>query len=687
MKLFRFRFIILGLLLCIFHVWCRTCGTFFTDPASSTYLANIVIEGIVTQKLPVGQDFYRVVVKVTKVRKGDNLLPKGKRTRTLVIGEFSDTVNYESCIPNITSTRGTGQKYFFFLKNSSSDHFVNSAFPVLVTKKTSRAVRKSACRKCDKAPSLKTIKVNKKRFVEGRKFQLSCRIRSARPPPEMLWEKNGKVIKASKKGFSIKKTKRGIVLRKRKATLADSGTYVCESKNVVGKTRQEVKIEVKKKPTKPPKNKNPKKTTTQKPAIEINEVTPTLFYKCPPKHDGRCFNGGTCEIIADLGIPRCRCPDTHTGERCEQRRLPKNIPAIEDWDQKALENDRRLTIIGIVIGILVFVCICIASYLLAKRRRNRFFRRQAEKRQQNNQTKNIPPSYSKLPSLDEVSEISKFKLYERVTMNHRETQTDETSFVTPNPHTNLNLYLNPMDNEDFIRNAGPRRNSRSRLSGISDGRRSQPLNGSENHENRNSSNNNMTSIEPVIKNEKELMAYKKPKVPKFSEGDLSSDEEQIKNSLPSLHISEEDQSSAPLVRKSNQSSVPSMELSPDSSPKRDSSVGVHNPVVVYTPTSNSEDNSEISSSSECSSWSKEELRHLNKSRNSESNIHNDSNYSWNERGSPELVRKTNRRRSSNDLRKNSITNQNEMYSHLATSGANFHIYDLRDDDIPNSIPV
>ncbi|XP_071131628.1 pro-neuregulin-1, membrane-bound isoform-like isoform X6 [Mytilus edulis] len=656
MKLFRFRFIILGLLLCIFHVWCRTCGTFFTDPASSTYLANIVIEGIVTQKLPVGQDFYRVVVKVTKVRKGDNLLPKGKRTRTLVIGEFSDTVNYENCIPNITSTRGTGQKYFFFLKNSSSDHFVNSAFPVLVTKKTSRAVRKSACRKCDKAPSLKTIKVNKKRFVEGRKFQLSCRIRSARPPPEMLWEKNGKVIKASKKGFSIKKTKRGIVLRKRKATLADSGTYVCESKNVVGKTRQEVNI----------------------------EVRPTLFYKCPPKYDGKCFNGGTCEIIADLGIPRCRCPATHQGDRCEYRKLIFGKVAS---NQKALENDRRLTIIGIVIGILVFVCICIASYLLAKRRRNRFFRRQAEKRQQNNQTKNIPPSYSKLPSLDEVSEISKFKLYERVTMNHRETQTDETSFVTPNPHTNLNLYLNPMDNEDFLRNAGPRRNSRSRLSGISDGRRSQPNTGSENHENRNSSNNNMTSIEPVIKNEKELMAYKKPKVPKFSEGDLSSDEEQIKNSLPSLHISEEDQSSAPLVRKSNQSSVPSMELSPDSSPKRDSPVGVHNPVVVYTPTSNSEDNSEISSSSECSSWSKEELRHLNKSRNSESNIHNDSNYSWNERGSPELVRKTNRRRSSNDLRKNSITNQNEMYSHLATSGANFHIYDLRDDDIPNSIPV
>ena len=35
-------------------------------------------------------------------------------------------------------------------------------------------------------------------------------------------------------------------------------------------------------------------------------------------------------------------------------------------DQTALKKDRTLTIIGIVIGVLVFVCICIASYVLAK---------------------------------------------------------------------------------------------------------------------------------------------------------------------------------------------------------------------------------------------------------------------------------------------------------------------------------
>jgi hypothetical protein len=68
-------------------------------------------------------------------------------------------------------------------------------------------------------------------------------------------------------------------------------------------------------------------------------------------------------------------------------------------------------------------------FFFYSKRRNRFFRRQAEKRQQNEKNKNIPPSYSKLPSLDEVSEVSKFKLFERITMNHR-VSLDEVSEVS-----------------------------------------------------------------------------------------------------------------------------------------------------------------------------------------------------------------------------------------------------------------
>lgn len=302
-----------------------------------------------------------------------------------------------------------------------------------------------------------------------------------------------------------------------------------------------------------------------------------------------------------------------------------------------------------------------------------------------------------------------------------------------------------MENEVVLRNHDPHRNSRSRLSGISDGRRSQPSSSS------NPQNENNMKFTPVgiekDRGSSERSVHHRPKIPKFSEVEQSSDEEPLKNSLPSLYIGDddpysasmtrpkksnppsdylEDESNSPIVRskipdqssaditledqmvssyvsskrsnqsidhssedqsdvpllRSHRSNPPSINLSLDSPSIRNS--GKTNPVIVYTPTSNSDNTSEHSNSSECSSWSKEELK--NKKRASESEVNNDNGFAWNERGSPEVVRRTNRRRSSSDARKASITNQNEMYSHLATSGADFRIYDLRDDDVP-SIPV
>jgi tRNA-binding EMAP/Myf-like protein len=57
----------------------------------------------------------------------------------------------------------------------------------------------------DKAPTLKTIKVRK--VTVGRKLQISCRIRTARPAPKMLWEKNGQILVDGKDGYKIRKTK------------------------------------------------------------------------------------------------------------------------------------------------------------------------------------------------------------------------------------------------------------------------------------------------------------------------------------------------------------------------------------------------------------------------------------------------------------------------------------------------
>jgi hypothetical protein len=57
---------------------------------------------------------------------------------------------------------------------------------------------------------------------------------------------------------------------------------------------------------------------------------------------------------------------------CKYKQKLKSKRCVCEWDfffftdQAALKKDRTLTIIGIVIGVLVFVCICIASYVLAK---------------------------------------------------------------------------------------------------------------------------------------------------------------------------------------------------------------------------------------------------------------------------------------------------------------------------------
>lgn len=259
----------------------------------------------------------------------------------------------------------------------------------------------------------------------------------------------------------------------------------------------------------------------------------------------------------------------------------------------------------------------------------------------------------------------------------QETQTDETIFLAPNPHTNMNLNINPRENE-FLRNADLRQNSRSRLSGISDGRKSQP----DNWANQGTSNGT-PGFEPEntkseVRNENSI-----PRIPKFSEADASSDDE--KNILPPLQICEQEQSS-PVTRKYNGICANSVDSSENISPKRDGSSSFINPNVTYTPP----DTSQTLSSSEYSSSSAEHSPNLSEHDNSDfinyNDNYNDSNTSWNERGSPELVQRTKHKRSLNDTRKSSVTNQNEMYSHLATSGAEFHIYDLRDDDAP-SIPV
>lgn len=150
MKLYKIRFIVLGLLLRVFFVWCQTCGTKFTDPASSSYLAQVVVEAKVARTMSTSDlGRYNVTLAIRKVRKGATLLSGGRKTKTLLIGEFGEE-NLSDCVTSITKS---SKKYFFFLKKvtvENSTFFRISAFPVLVSKQNGRLIRKAACKNCGK---------------------------------------------------------------------------------------------------------------------------------------------------------------------------------------------------------------------------------------------------------------------------------------------------------------------------------------------------------------------------------------------------------------------------------------------------------------------------------------------------------------------------------------------------------
>ncbi|XP_061181913.1 pro-neuregulin-1, membrane-bound isoform-like isoform X1 [Saccostrea echinata] len=523
MKLYRIRFIVLGLLLRVFFVWCQTCGTKFTDPASSAYLAGAVVEGKVTKIMPPNEEGrYNVTLAIRKVRKGASLLPKGKKTKRLTIGEFG-VENLSDCVTNITKSN---KKYFFFIKKVTTEistFYRISAFPVLASKQTGRLIRKAACKTCGKKPELKKIKARK--VVAGKRLQLRCRLRSGKPDPVIKWTKNGVPISGKTKGVQIKNRKKYSQLRINKASNKDSGMYKCIATNVVGSTEKSVNIQVS--PSKGTTTKKPTKPTTSGRYIPCN------------KRDAQdyCLNGGKCRIIKELDLKTCTCPEAFIGQRCQ---FPDPFAKkITTGNSPSPEQDRTLTIIGIVIGILIFVCFCIASYFLAKNRRMAYLKKRAAKKKHLNGT--VKPYVV-------VDPPSNGRMLQRQNTVNMETQTEEGSLYPPYPNANpgwSNAYINLQDN-DFLRNSPGNRNSRTRLSGVST-ERERPTSQPE----------TMTSPKPIYN--RSPSDPTRPSLPaehrgdiiprlRVSEDSVGSDGEEDVDEITSLRISEDDERT-PFVQK------------------------------------------------------------------------------------------------------------------------------------------
>ncbi|XP_045214735.2 pro-neuregulin-1, membrane-bound isoform-like isoform X2 [Mercenaria mercenaria] len=548
MKLFRLRFILLGLLLCLYHVWCLTCGTDFDDTASSAYTADIVIIGALTQLLPPTDNIYNATVTISKNRnvlKGKSLL-ESKRllnrrgSRLLTIGKFGKR-SPEYCIADIKRD----EEYIFFLNRTNDrKYFKLSAMPLStsnkkLTRRAKKNIKKILCNNppCVKLPNFDPKRIMKDQTIEeGKKLELNCRLkRKPLPNAVFTWLKDGKDINTlPKKKVRIRTTKKGSRLTIRKAVAGDSGIYECIARNVGGAVKQEAVIKIggdtppeasipemkdkkqkfgetmrltckiKSKTSQVTKftwKKDGKElktgdkegltirskddesklriaktllsdegiytciaTTNNGETIQHSNVSvfdvvhtpgPVKTVDCDPEFKEYCLNGGNCSKYVDLNETFCTCPRNYKGRRCEVFSI---LDVKRSSGEEQLARERTFIVVGIISGILLFIGICVASYFLAKRRRDEFHRRRRQ-RANGNIEDNIPQVYRPLIGCDDIDGLTK-KM--NGVLMHKETQTMETCFLTSDK---TNLYINPL--EGYTRNDGGDRNSRSRKTAVS----------------------------------------------------------------------------------------------------------------------------------------------------------------------------------------------------------------------------
>ncbi|KAK7104996.1 uncharacterized protein [Littorina saxatilis] len=236
------------------------CGTKFTDPSSSTILADVVLQGNVEQlrqASPLAPLLYKAYVTVHKVYKGRELLSgvggeeggdssdsnhTGRArgfVRNIEVERFGPDENRESCVARVL----TGNTYLFFLRvkdvgvrgqrapsaspstlrrggdvtESSHDALllVNTALPFEMDLKALRQVKKVLCPDCAAVPVIKRLRckhcatpprikrkmtANDTRTVKaGKKLSLRCVARGT-PRPSYTWLKDGRVLHRPEEG-------------------------------------------------------------------------------------------------------------------------------------------------------------------------------------------------------------------------------------------------------------------------------------------------------------------------------------------------------------------------------------------------------------------------------------------------------------------------------------------------------
>ncbi|XP_045254955.1 pro-neuregulin-1, membrane-bound isoform isoform X2 [Macaca fascicularis] len=346
-------------------------------------------------------------------------------------------------------------RYIFFMEpdaNSTSrvPAAFRASFPPLETgRNLKKEVSRVLCKRCALPPRLKEMKSQES--AAGSKLVLRCETSSEYSSLRFKWFKNGNELNRKNKPQNIKIQKKPgkSELRISKASLADSGEYMCKVISKLGNDSASANITIVDSNeiiTGMPastegaymSSESPIRISVSTEGANTSSSTSTSttgtshLVKCAEKEKTFCVNGGECFMVKDLSNPSrylCKCQPGFTGARCTE-----NVPMKVQNQEKAEElyQKRVLTITGICIALLVVGIMCVVAYCKTKKQRKKLHDRlrQSLRSERNNMMNIANGPHHPNPPPENVQLVNQYVSKNVISSEHIVEREAETSFST-----------------------------------------------------------------------------------------------------------------------------------------------------------------------------------------------------------------------------------------------------------------
>nr|XP_051698581.1 pro-neuregulin-1, membrane-bound isoform isoform X11 [Oryctolagus cuniculus] len=348
-------------------------------------------------------------------------------------------------------------RYIFFMEpetNSSSSSSSSRApaafrasFPPLETgRNLKKEVGRVLCKRCALPPRLKEMKSQES--AAGSKLVLRCETSSEYSSLRFKWFKNGNELNRKNKPQNIKIQKKPgkSELRINKASLADSGEYMCKVISKLGNDSASANITIVESneiitgmPASTERayvsSESPIRISVSTEGANTSSSTSTSttgtshLVKCAEKEKTFCVNGGECFMVKDLSNPSrylCKCPNEFTGDRCQ------NYVMASFYKAEELYQKRVLTITGICIALLVVGIMCVVAYCKTKKQRKKLHDRlrQSLRSERNNMVNIANGPHHPNPPPENVQLVNQYVSKNVISSEHIVEREAETSFST-----------------------------------------------------------------------------------------------------------------------------------------------------------------------------------------------------------------------------------------------------------------